>query len=84
VTIWSPVTFAKDAAPALIDEIKLWAQTLKAYRAQNWDQADVGLLNLSRLNANKFLSRLYAERIASMRFLPFDESWDGATNFDTK
>jgi len=84
VTIWSPVTLAKDAAPALIDEIKLWAQTLKAYRAQNWDHADVGLLNLSRLNANKFLYRLYAERIASMRFLPFDDSWDGATNFDTK
>jgi adenylate cyclase len=44
----------------------------------------VQLLNLQRGNGKKFLYRLYAERVASMRLLPFDPEWDGATNFETK
>lgn len=84
VTIWHPLALAGAVDTATLEEVKLWAQVLKSYRGQNWDQADVGLLNVSRLNANKFLYRLYAERVASMRFLPFDPQWDGATNFETK
>jgi adenylate cyclase len=73
---------AGDAAKST--ELKIWAQALKAYRAQDWDQCDVQLLNLQRLSANKYLYQLYAERVASMRLLPFDPEWDGATNFQTK
>ena len=65
-------------------ELKIWGIALKAYRMQDWDQCDVKLLNLQRLNANKYLYQLYAERVASMRLLPFDPEWDGATNFQTK
>lgn len=65
-------------------ELKTWGMALKAYRAQDWDQCDVQLLNLHRINGKKFLYRLYAERVASMRLLPFDPEWDGATNFETK
>ena len=57
---------------------------LKAYRAQDWDQCDLLLLNLQRMNAKKYLYELYSERVASMRLLPFDPEWDGATNFETK
>ena len=71
-----------DAAKSI--ELKMWAQALKAYRAQQWDSCDVQLLNLQRLNAKKYLYQLYAERVASMRLLPFDPEWDGATNFQTK
>jgi adenylate cyclase len=66
------------------DEIKTWAQFLRAYRSQDWDQCDVILLNLERMNAKKFLYQLYGQRVASMRMLPFDPAWDGATNFETK
>ena len=66
------------------DELKTWAALLKAYRAQDWDQCDVLLLNLQRMNAKKYLYELYSERVASMRLLPFDPEWDGATNYDTK
>jgi len=66
------------------DELKTWAAVLKAYRAQDWDQADVQLLNLQRMNAKKYLYELYTQRVASMRLLPFDPEWDGATNFETK
>ena len=65
-------------------ELKTWALALKAYRMQDWDQCDVQLLNLHRMNAKKYLYQLYAERVASMRLLPFDPEWDGATNFQTK
>ena len=65
-------------------ELKAWSLTLKAYRMQDWDQCDVQLLNLQRQNAQKYLYQLYADRVASMRLLPFDPGWDGATNFETK
>lgn len=84
VAIFSPLALESAVNERLSNELRTWAHLLKAYRAQNWDQADVILLNLSRINANKFLYTLYAERIASMRLLPFDSEWDGATNFDTK
>jgi adenylate cyclase len=66
------------------DELKTWAAFLKSYRAQDWDQCDVLLLNLHRINAKKYLYELYSERVASMRLLPFDPEWDGVTNFETK
>jgi adenylate cyclase len=65
-------------------ELKTWAGFIKSYRAQDWDQSDVYLLNLTRVNAKKYLYQLYSERVASMRMLPFDPEWDGATNFETK
>jgi adenylate cyclase len=58
--------------------------TIKAYPDQAWGQCDVHLLNLRRMNAKKYLYRLYTERVASMRLLPFDPARDGATNFETK
>jgi adenylate cyclase len=66
------------------NELKIWSNFVRAYRAQNWDQADVLLINLMRMNAKKYLYQLYADRVASMRLLPFDPEWDGATNFETK
>ena len=57
---------------------------MKAYRAQEWDQCEMLLLNLQRMNAQKYLYELYTERVASMRLLPFDPTWDGATTFETK
>ena len=66
------------------DELKIWAGFLKAYRSQDWDQCDLLMLNLQRMNAKKYLYELYSERVASMRLLPFDPEWDGATNFETK
>ena len=84
VGIYWPVGSLEGLARTAADELKAWTAVLKAYRAQDWDQADVHLLNLTRMNAKKYLYDLYAERVASMRLLPFDPEWDGATNFDSK
>lgn len=84
VGIFYPVAPAASVDKATQEELKTWAAFLKAYRAQDWDQCDLQLLNLQRLGAKKYLYDLYSERVASMRLLPFDPGWDGATNFETK
>jgi adenylate cyclase len=84
VAIFWPMAPAKRLTEEAGNELKTWQNFIKAYRAQNWDQADVLLINLMRMNAKKYLYQLYSERVASMRLLPFDPEWDGATNFETK
>lgn len=84
VSIFWPLAPVERLPKELADEIRLWNATLKAYRAQDWDQCDVHLLNLQRSNPQKFLYKLYSDRVESMRALPFDPEWDGATNFETK
>jgi adenylate cyclase len=84
VSIFLPLAPADPLPKDQADELKTWAALLKAYRRQDWEQCDVQILNLQRLNANKFLYQLYSERVASLRLLPIDPAWDGATNFETK
>ncbi|MEJ6021463.1 CHASE2 domain-containing protein [Ramlibacter sp. PS4R-6] len=84
VAIFWPLAPADRLDKAYQDELKTWAAFLKAYRAQDWDNCDLHLLNLQRMNPKKYLYELYSERVASMRLLPFDPEWDGATNFETK
>ena len=84
VTIFWPLADLSHIDTEKAAELKLWELALKAYRAQDWDQCDVQLLNLQRLNAKKYLYHLYSERVGSMKLLPFDPEWDGTTNFQTK
>ena len=84
VSIFWPMAPSPQLSDAASTELKTWVSFVKAYRAQNWDQADVLMLNLMRMNAKKYLYQMYSERVASMRLLPFDPEWDGATNFETK
>ena len=84
VDIFSPLVPLSRITAENAEELTAWELALKAYRAQDWDQCDVQLLNLQRFNAKNYLYRLYSERVASMKLLPFDPEWDGATNFQTK
>ena len=84
MAIFWPLAPVERLDKAHADELKALAQFLKAYRAQDWDQCDLQMLNLQRMNAQKYLYELYSKRVASMRLLPFDSGWDGATTFETK
>ena len=75
VAIFWPMAPADRLPEDVQTELKTWAAFVKAYRTQNWDLADVQLINLMRLNAKKYLYQLYSERVASMRLLPFDPHW---------
>jgi adenylate cyclase len=84
VAIFWPLAPVERIEQAQREELKAWGALIKAYRAQDWDQCDTLLVNLHRMNPKKYLYEVYSERVASMRLLPFDPAWDGATNFETK
>ena len=84
VTIFYPFAPAEQLSAELAQELETWGHCLKAYRAQDWEQADRLLVQLMAMNPTKYLYQLYADRVSTMRQLPFDPDWDGATNFETK
>jgi len=84
VAIFEPIGVEGAIAKSRQEELRLWQQALKAYRAQDWDQADVALFNLRRLYPNETLYAFYAERIAQHRARPPEPSWDGVTSFEEK
>jgi len=84
VTIYEPLGIEGEVERARLDEIKLWHQVLRQYRAQQWDQVEVGLLNLQRMNPECELYALYGEQVARFRREPPPPGWDGVTVFDEK
>lgn len=83
VGIYEPIGLEGEVAKPVLDDLKMWNQALRSYRAQDWDQAEVALLNLSRASPHK-LYDVYGERIAHYRKEPPGQDWDGAWTFDTK
>lgn len=84
VAIFWPAAPAGRLDAGAQEELKAWTLFLNAYRKRDWDQCDLMLLNLRRMNPKKYLYELYAERVASLRSMPSDSEWDGTSRFDTK
>ena len=84
VGIFEPLGLSNELGKEAAEELKLWHQALKAYRTQNWDQADTLLINLRRMSPDAYLYEVYEKRIAYLRLHPPGEGWDGVTKFETK
>jgi len=84
VTIYEPIGLESEVEKQAHDELRLWNQTLRAYRAQQWDQVDVNLINLQRMAPGRALYALYADTAARFRRAPPPAGWDGITAFDEK
>ena len=84
LTIFEPIGLEAELDKNTMDELKLWHQTLRQYRAQQWDIAEMSLLNLQRMNANCALYVLYEKRVAEKRRASLPPDWDGVTAFDEK
>ncbi len=84
VAIFEPLGVEDELGRERHEELKLWAQALKAYRAQNWEQAELVLFNLQRLYPSAPLYSFYAERVARYRQRLPEPGWDGVTSFETK
>jgi len=84
VGIYEPVGLEGDVGKAVHEELKLWNQALRHYRAQEWDQAEVTLLNLTRMAPERALYGKYMERVAQLRKAPPEPGWKGVWKFDTK
>ncbi len=84
VHVFEPIGMEGKVEKKVLDEIRLWHQTLKAYRAQQWDQVEVSMINLQRMNPQCALYALYAERVAAFRHNAPPPGWVGVTAFDEK
>ena len=84
VTIYEPVGLEGGPSRAEMEELKMWGRFLRTYRAQDWDTAEVALLNLSRIHPRYLYEKVYVERITHYRKEPPGADWDGSWKFDTK
>jgi adenylate cyclase len=84
VRVFEPVGLESEVDKKTQDEIKLWHQTLRAFRAQQWDQVEVNLINLQRMNPGSELYKLYADDVAKYRRTPPPAGWEGVRVFDEK
>jgi adenylate cyclase len=84
VGIYEPLGPAGSLSKATQDELKVYKQALKYYRAQEWDMAELQFLNLAKSSSSPYLYKMYAERIAHYRASPPGKDWDGAFTFTTK
>ncbi|MBS3916961.1 MAG: adenylate/guanylate cyclase domain-containing protein [Sulfuritalea sp.] len=84
VAIYEPIGLEGEVGKGLQEELKLWNQTLRHYRAQEWDQTEVALLNLSRMAPERGLYGKYMERVSFLRKNPPEADWKGVWKFETK
>ena len=84
VAIYEPVAAVGEADKRTLDELRLFSQVLKLYRAQDWDMAELQLINLLKLSPDSRLYQLYVERIGLYRTSPPGRDWDGAFTFEHK
>ena len=84
VRVFEPIGLESEVDKKAQDELKLWHQTLRAYRVQQWDQVEVNLINLQRMNPGCEVYKLFAERVNGFRRTPPPANWDGAWTFEEK
>jgi adenylate cyclase len=84
LTVYEPLGLAGVVDARVREELALWEEALRAYRAQQWDQADAHLANLQRMNPACGLYANFSERVADLRREPPPPGWDGVTVFDEK
>jgi adenylate cyclase len=85
VAIFEPIGMQGQVDKAKLDEIKLYGQFLRLYRGQEWDQAELQLLNLQKMVPGSVLySETFVDRIAHLRANAPGKDWDGAFTFTTK
>jgi adenylate cyclase len=84
IAIYEPVCLSGEAGKDVQDEVRLFHEVRRLYRRQDWDQAELQLMNLQRMSPETALYRIYAERIAYFRKNPPPPEWDGVFVFQTK
>jgi len=84
LTAYEPIGIRGEVEKKSTDELKLWHQTLKQFRTRQWDQTEVGLLNLQRMNSGCGLYKRYSRDVADLRKTKLPDDWAGVTVFDEK
>jgi adenylate cyclase len=84
LVIYEPMGLETGIDEQTHEELRLWNQTLCAYRARQWDHVDVNLLNLQRMKPDCGLYKIFSEKATEKRRNPPLPDWDGVTMFDEK
>ncbi len=84
MTIYEPWGLEGQVDQAKLYEFTIWNQALKLYRSQDWDRAELQLLNLQKRVPDAELYGVFIARIARFRAQPPAPGWDGAWTFETK
>jgi adenylate cyclase len=84
ITVYEPLGLAGELDAGTQEELRLWGQALRAYRARNWDLAEVNLVNLQRLAPGCMLYPVYADQVRRARSTPMSADWEPVTVFDEK
>ena len=84
VAIYEPMGRDGEVEQSRLDELKLWSQALRYYRAQEWDKAELQLINLKKISPDAHLYDVFLERVAAYRADPPGPEWTGVHKFDTK
>jgi adenylate cyclase len=84
LAIYEPIGLGEQVGKQRRDELALWHQALWRYRAQEWDTAELQLVNLQRLYPDAALYREFAQRVAWFRANPPGQAWDGTWIAESK
>lgn len=84
VSIYEPICQQAQLDLQTENTLKLYQEALKLYRKQNWDLAAMQLINLQKLEPQRYVYEMYIKRIAYFRQNPPGDHWDGVFNYETK
>jgi adenylate cyclase len=84
VSIYEPIGLAAELPKERLDELSLWHQVLRQYRAQEWDMAELQLINLQRMYPKAALYPIFLARLAHYRKNPPGPDWDGTWAAESK
>jgi adenylate cyclase len=84
VSIYEPLGLAPEVGKERLDELALWHQVLKLYRSQEWDMAELQLINLLRMYPASALYPTFVGRVAHFRKHPPGAGWDGTWAAESK
>ncbi len=84
VTIYEPVAPESEISREESKELSLHKETLKLYRAQDWDRAEMQFINLQKVSPHRRLYQIYIDRIVQYRQTPPPENWDGVFTHTSK
>jgi adenylate cyclase len=84
VVIYQPLCLKEDLDKAWKAELVVYREALRLYRAQEWDTAEMNLLNLQRNSRSPGLYKVYVERVSQYRSSPPGPEWDGVFTHASK
>ena len=84
IAIFEPVGLKNEISKEELEEVKLMSHALKAYRQQQWLEAEQTFKKLNKMNSMSKLYEIYLERISTFIQETPGSGWDGVYTHTTK